>query len=140
MHVYSNELIAYTCTFTHLSLSICLILPLSLSLSLSCSHSLSLFLSVPPSLSLAPSPLSPSPSISLSLTRTVIHGYQLCQGEQAISLTSCTLGESADTRNTFYVVGTAFVDVREKEPTQGRVLVSALSPRVQEVKLTACSP
>ena len=62
-------------------------------------------------------------SLPLSLTCTVIHGYQLCQGEQAVSLTSCTLGESADTRNTFYVVGTAFVDVGEKEPTQGRVLV-----------------
>ena len=65
-------------------------------------------------------------TLSLSLfwrTHTVLHGYQLCQGEQAVSLTSCTLGESADTRNTFYVVGTAFVDVGEKEPTQGRVMV-----------------
>ena len=94
-----------------LSLSVCLTLPLSLDLAITLNLSFSLFL-----------PLSPS-SISLSLTCTVIHGYQLCQGEQAVSLTSCTLGESADTRNTFYVVGTAFVDVGEKEPTQGRVLV-----------------
>ena len=56
-------------------------------------------------------------------THTVLHGYQLCQGEQAVSLTSCTLGESVDTKNIFYVVGTAFVDIGEREPTQGRVLV-----------------
>ena len=64
------------------------------------------------------------PTLSLSLSPlTVLHGYQLCQGEQAVSLTSCTLGESADSKNTFFVVGTAFVDIGEKEPTQGRVMI-----------------
>ena len=42
-------------------------------------------------------------------------------------MTSCTLGENGDTKNTFYVVGTAFVDVGEKEPTLGRVLVFSVS-------------
>ena len=95
--------------FPHPPLSPCLSLSLSLSLLLSLSPSLSL-------------PVCLSLSLTLHI-RTVLHGYQLCQGEQAVSLTSCTLGESADTRSTFYVVGTAFVDVGEKEPTQGRVLV-----------------
>ena len=62
-------------------------------------------------------------SLSLSLSHAVLHDYQLCQGEQGVSLTSCILGESAETKNTFYVVGTAFVDIGEREPTQGRVLV-----------------
>ena len=38
-------------------------------------------------------------------------------------MTSCTLGDSGDVKSTFYVVGTAFVDVSEREPSQGRVLV-----------------
>ena len=42
-------------------------------------------------------------------------------------MTSCTLGVSGDPKNTFYMVGTAFVDVGAKEPTQGRVLVFHVS-------------
>ena len=103
MHVYSNYIYIAHCI--HLSNILIDTHPLCFSLSDA--------IPFPPK-----NLLSPSHS-----TCTVIHGYQLCQGEQAVSLTSCTLGESADTRNTFYVVGTAFVDVGEKEPTQGRVLV-----------------
>ena len=90
------------------------------------SPSFSLPLSLPPSLPLF---------LSLLHAHAVIHGYQLRQGEQAVSLTSCTLGESADTRNTFYVVGTAFVDVGEKEPTQGRVLVFLVTDSKHKIEM-----
>ena len=112
----------YTCLSLFVTLSLSLSLLLSLSISLSLCHSLSLL------------------HLSHTLTCTVIHGYQLCQGEQAVSLTSCTLGESADTRNNFYVVGTAFVDVGEKEPTQGRVLVFQVIDSKHKIKTLACVP
>ena len=101
------------------SLSLSLSLSFSVCLSVSVCFSLYFSLSLSLSLSLA---LSLSHSLTLHI-HTVLHGCQLCQGEQAVSLTSCTLEESADIRSTFYVVGTAFVDVGEKELTPRRVLV-----------------
>ena len=90
-------------------------------------HSLAVFPSLSPSLSSSLSSHLHPKSLSHSLSLTVVHGYQLCQGEHAVSVTSCTLGETGDPKNTFYVVGTAFVDVGEKEPTLGRVLVFSVS-------------
>ena len=55
-----------------------------------------------------------------------------------MSLTSCTLGESGDQKNTFFIVGTAFVDVGEREPTQGRVLVLQVTD--SESTNTLCLP
>ncbi|XP_064399977.1 DNA damage-binding protein 1-like isoform X3 [Halichondria panicea] len=51
-----------------------------------------------------------------------IHGYQLCPMEHALSITSCPLG-AGDSQQVYYIVGTAFVNHMEREPTQGRVLV-----------------
>lgn len=51
------------------------------------------------------------------------HGFQLLQREQAVSVASCTLGSSADSKSTYYVVGTALVNPNEKEPSVGRILV-----------------
>ncbi len=61
-------------------------------------------------LSISPPPLS------------AIHGYQLCPMEHALSITSCPLG-AGDSQQVYYIVGTAFVNHMEREPTQGRVLV-----------------
>ena len=44
-----------------------------------------------------------------------------------MSITSCSLGGSGDVQKTYYVVGTAFVDPNEKEPSNGRVLVFEVS-------------
>ena len=57
----------------------------------------------------------PTPSL------LVFHAFQLCPREHAVSICSCTLGD--DPKNMFYVVGTAFVDPTEKEPTKGRILM-----------------
>lgn len=54
-------------------------------------------------------------------THTVLHAYQLAPREHAVSITSCSMG--GDMRNTYFVVGTAFVDPTQKEPTKGRILV-----------------
>ena len=57
-------------------------------------------------------------------TQTVaIHGLQLLPREQAVSLTSCTLGSSGESNSTYYVVGTALVNPNDKEPSIGRILV-----------------
>ena len=53
---------------------------------------------------------------------SAIHGYQLCPKEHALSITSCPLGVG-DAQRVYYIVGTAFVNHMEREPTQGRVLV-----------------
>ena len=54
----------------------------------------------------------------------VVHSYQLCPREHALSVTSCPLGGSeSDPHAVYYIVGTAFVDPTSKEPNQGRVLV-----------------
>ena len=64
-------------------------------------------------------------TIELSMHIYIIatHGLQLLPREQAVSLTSCTLGSSADARSTYYVVGTALVNPNDKEPVVGRILV-----------------
>ena len=62
-----------------------------------------------------------------------IHGYQLSPKEHALSVTSCPLG-TIDPQRVYYVVGTAFVNQTEKEPSQGRVLVL----EVTEGQLCVC--
>ena len=62
-----------------------------------------------------------------------IHGYQLSPQEHALSVTSCPLG-TIDPQRVYYVVGTAFVNQTEKEPSQGRVLVL----EVTEGQLCVC--
>ena len=56
-------------------------------------------------------------------THSATHGFQLLFTEQAVSVTSCPLGEPGEQQKTYYVVGTAFVNPDEKEPSHGRVLV-----------------
>ena len=50
--------------------------------------------------------------------------YQLSERECAISVTSCSLGGGA---RSVYVVGTAFVNPQDSEPTKGRILVLQVS-------------
>ncbi len=65
-----------------------------------------------------------------------LHGFQLLRTEQAVSMTSCTLGAPDDAKSTYYIVGTAFVNPNEKEPKQGRILVL----KVTASKHPACLP
>ncbi len=56
-------------------------------------------------------------------TRLATHGFQLLFTEQAVSVASCPLGDPGENQKTYYILGTAFVDPNEKEPTHGRILV-----------------
>lgn len=53
-------------------------------------------------------------------TFEILHMHQFLQNECAISIVSTRLGDDA---NTYYVVGTCFVNPEEKEPSLGRIIV-----------------
>ncbi|KAK7098349.1 DNA damage-binding protein 1-like isoform X2 [Littorina saxatilis] len=53
-------------------------------------------------------------------TFEVLHAHQLMANECATSLISAKLGEDP---NTYYIVGTAFVNPEEAEPKQGRLMI-----------------
>ncbi|XP_037294045.1 DNA damage-binding protein 1 isoform X2 [Manduca sexta] len=53
-------------------------------------------------------------------TFEVLHAHQLMNGEIAMSLVSCKLG---DDPNHYYAVGTAILNPEESEPKQGRILL-----------------
>jgi len=70
----------------------------------------------------------------------VLHAQQLQQSEFALSLVSCRLG---DDPNTYYIVGTAFVNPEESEPKLGRILMfhfhdGKLSPVAEKDIKGAC--
>uniref|UniRef100_A0A1B6DPY2 DNA damage-binding protein 1 n=2 Tax=Clastoptera arizonana TaxID=38151 RepID=A0A1B6DPY2_9HEMI len=50
----------------------------------------------------------------------VLHSHELLPNEYALSLVSTKLGEDPDT---YYIVGTAFVDPEDSEPKQGRIVM-----------------
>lgn len=53
-------------------------------------------------------------------TFEVLHSHQFAQTEYALSLISARLGEDL---NTYYIVGTAFVNPDEPEPKIGRIII-----------------
>lgn len=53
-------------------------------------------------------------------TFEVLHAHQFMQSEYALSLVSAKLG---DDPNTYYLVGTAFVNPEEAEPRVGRIII-----------------
>ena len=63
------------------------------------------------------------PTLPLLCVCVVIHGFQLLFMEQAVSLCSCLLGDPEERQKHYYVVGTAFVDPADKEPSCGRVII-----------------
>ena len=54
----------------------------------------------------------------------VLHAHQLLPSEYALSLVT---GKFGDDSNSYYVVGTAFVNPEESEPKQGRIVVFSYS-------------